>query len=343
MGVQYTSVVWNRQKKRYDFVMLGLIALFMATFALTNLLVHPEATIEILLIRMTGTTALVLLHIVLVIGPLCRIDSRFLPLLYNRRHLGVTLFLIALAHAVINILQFHALGDTNPILSIFTANPNYGSFIQFPFQVLGVIALMILFLMAATSHDFWLHNLGPKVWKGLHMMVYFAYALLILHVLLGVVQLEKATINTFFLGAGMIGVIGLHLYAGILERRRLIKPTHQKDNYVEVCSIDEIEENRAKVILVRGENIAIFRYDGLLSAVNNVCKHQNGPLGEGKIVDGCITCPWHGYQYLPDSGQSPPPFREKVATYSLKIKGDSVWVNPVPHPEGTKIEPLRIA
>jgi sulfoxide reductase heme-binding subunit YedZ len=343
MGVQYTSVIWNRQKKRYDLVMIGLIALFMATFAITNLIVHPEATIETLLIRMTGTTALVILHIILVIGPLCRINSRFLPLLYNRRHLGVTLFLIALAHAIINLIQFHGLGDTNPILSIFTANPNYGSFIQFPFQVLGFMALVILFLMAATSHDFWLHNLGTKIWKGLHMMVYFAYALLILHVVLGVVQLEKATINTLFLGVGMIGVIGLHLYAGMLERQRLVQPTYEQGDFIEVCPVDEIEENRAKVILVRGENIAIFKYEGQLSAVNNVCKHQNGPLGEGKIVDGCITCPWHGYQYLPNSGQSPPPFQEKVATYSLKIKGNSVWVNPQPHPEGTRIEPVRIA
>mgnify|MGYP003753304843 CR=1 FL=1 len=48
--------------------------------------------------------------------------------------------------------------------------------------------------------------------------------------------------------------------------------------------------------------------------MHNVCKHQMGPLGEGKIIDGCITCPWHGYQYLPANGQSPPPFTEMVKT-----------------------------
>ncbi len=31
--------------------------------------------------------------------------------------------------------------------------------------------------------------------------------------------------------------------------------------------------------------------------ISNVCQHQNGPLGEGEIIDGCITCPWHGFQY----------------------------------------------
>ena len=55
-----------------------------------------NATIETQLIRALGTCALLLLHVILAIGPLARLDRRFLPLLYNRRHLGVTMFLLAL-------------------------------------------------------------------------------------------------------------------------------------------------------------------------------------------------------------------------------------------------------
>jgi methionine sulfoxide reductase heme-binding subunit len=73
-----------------------------------------------------------------------------------------------------------------------------------------------------------------------------------------------------------------------------------------------------------------------LFAVHNVCKHQGGPLGEGKILDGCITCPWHGYQYLPQNGQSPPPFKEKVNTYDVKIIDNKVWLNPTPFADGTE-------
>jgi sulfoxide reductase heme-binding subunit YedZ len=93
---------------------------------------------------------------------------------------------------------------------------------------------------------------------------------------------------------------------------------------------------------LNGERIAIFKYSNKLSAISNVCKHQNGPLGEGRIVDGCITCPWHGYQYLPHNGSSPPPFKEKVATYDVKILGKEVWVNPVAYPDGTEREPAII-
>ncbi len=91
--------------------------------------------------------------------------------------------------------------------------------------------------------------------------------------------------------------------------------------------------------MLDGENIAVFKYENKVSAVHNVCKHQLGPLGEGKVVDGCITCPWPGYQYLPHNGQSPAPFKEKVKTYKVKLNGNEVWVQSSPQPEGSYVEP----
>ena len=134
------------------------------------------------------------------------------------------------------------------------------------------------------------------------------------------------------------------MYSGFKERNRLNadKKRLQENGFYEVASIDELEEKCAKTFFINGENIAIFKYDGKLSAVHNVCKHQMGPLGEGKIVDGCITCPWHGYQYSPENGQSPPPFTEKVKTYEVRRVKNSIWVNPNPKPEGTFIEPAKI-
>ena len=86
----------------------------------------------------------------------------------------------------------------------------------------------------------------------------------------------------------------------------------------------------------------MFRYDGKISAVSNVCQHQNGPLGEGKIVDGCITCPWHGYQYVPETGASPPPFNERIPTFNVRVRRGEVWIDPVPNPPGTRAEPARV-
>ncbi len=341
MGVSYKTVIWTRQKKVYDAVLWGLILLYLVVFGILQLTLHPDITAETLIIRATGSLAFLLLHVILVIGPLCRLNTKFLPLLYNRRHLGVSMFFIALIHGVFNIIQFHALGDTSPLLSIFTSNTHYDSLTQFPFQTLGFFALLILFFMAVSSHDFWLHNLSPRLWKSLHMMVYVAYFLIVMHVMLGTFQAENSMVGSFVLAGGMFLILFLHLTAAFVEvRRNKIVPQNLGD-FVAVCDINEIEENRAKVVLIEGENIAVFKYDGKLSAINNVCKHQNGPLGEGKIVDGCITCPWHGYQYLPGNGCSPPPFTEKVSTYQLKLVGTKVYVNPMPFAEGTAVEAIR--
>ena len=308
-----------------------------------QLLFAPRITLETLIIRTSAVTAFLLLHIILVIGPLCRLDKRFLPILYNRRHMGVSMFLIALLHGVFAAIQYHGGGNENVLVSIFTSNTHYQRISAFPFQVLGFYALLILFIMAATSHDFWLKNLGPRVWKSIHMCVYLAYGLLIAHVLLGSLQNEEAPEYTFLLLGGFVLIAGLHLTAGIRENMRLLaKKKLKKEGFVQVCEPDNIPENRAKTFNIEGQNIAVYRYDGKVSAIHNVCKHQQGPLGEGKIVDGCITCPWHGYQYLPGNGQSPPPFTEKVHTYQVRIEEGFIWINPKPLPEGTETEPAQI-
>lgn len=342
MGLQYKVISWNPFKKRYDKVMVLLMVVYLLVYILGNALIYPTITPETLIIRATGTLAILMLHVILMIGPICRLNDRFLPLLYNRRHLGVTMFLIAAIHGIFSLIQFHTLGDTHAFASLFLSNTHYDSLTNFPFQVLGFFALIILFAMAATSHDLWLNKLGPKVWKTLHMFVYLAYGMLVMHVLLGVVQLEKSPLVIGLIGIGMMAVIVLHLAAAIAGKKEVTAGELISDGFVKVCQLDEIPEGRAKITLIGQENIAIFKYDGKLSAVNNVCKHQNGPLGEGKIVNSCIVCPWHGYEYRPEDGCAPPPFQEKVSTYSIKIKDGSVWVNPAPKAEGTYVEPLSL-
>ena len=174
-------------------------------------------------------------------------------------------------------------------------------------------------------------------------MVYLAYALVLMHVFLGSFQQETSLFTLGFITLGFIAVTALHLVAAFKEQRQdAFKGSEKEDGWVEVCKVGEIAPDRAKMITVNTERVAIFKYNGKLSAVHNFCKHQGGPLGEGKIVDGCITCPWHGYQYLPHNGQSPPPFTETIATYALRLEGDTVFINPIPFDEGTEVEPIRI-
>lgn len=344
MSVSYKAVGWNPFKKRYDLWLVVGVLIYILLFVGISLVISPTASLGIMLMRAFGSGSLILLHFILCIGPLARMDRRWLPVLYNRRHLGVIMFLMALFHAFMAVFMYHSGSDVNPFVSIFTTDS--GSRMEnFPFQAFGFVALLILFLMAATSHDFWLANLTAPAWKTLHMGVYVAYQLLIIHVAFGVLQAETHPVYTGLLILGFVLVAGLHLIAGARERPRDrgVGKKPADDGYVEICSIDEIPENGAKGVVLSGEKVAVVKYERKISALSGVCQHQNGPLAEGKFIDGCLTCPWHGYQYRCEDGASPPPFTEKVPTFKVRVSDGKVFVHPKPNPAGTPVEPARIS
>ncbi len=171
MSAHYRAVNWNRQKFIYDGLALLAVVSFIALFAGTSLIRNPTLTAETVLIRGLGLAALVLLHVILCIGPLARLDRRFLPLLYNRRHLGVLMCILALGHATFAVVQFHALGDRPMLVSLLTSGGHVAQPANFPFEWLGLAGLLVLWLMAVTSHDYWLAVLSPRAWKALHMLV----------------------------------------------------------------------------------------------------------------------------------------------------------------------------
>jgi methionine sulfoxide reductase heme-binding subunit len=235
MSAGFQAVLWNRQKKWYDIIFTAIILVYIVTFFTVNSFLYPTITAETMLIRSFGTLAVMMLHIILSIGPLARISSKFTVLLYNRRHLGVTLFLVASVHALFSILQFHANGNINPILSVFVSNRHYDSFLYFPFQTLGFAAYLILMLMAFTSHDFWLSVLSPKIWKTLHLLVYIAYVLIILHILLGVVQLESSPVYFTMILAGVLWLGTIHVYAAYKEWKFDRQKNTINDGWINVC------------------------------------------------------------------------------------------------------------
>lgn len=339
MSVAYRTVGWNVQKRRYDAIVLGGAGLVLVGSVAGGAVLEPAATIETLLIRGLAVTAALLLHVVLSIGPLCRLDRRFLPLLYNRRHLGVTMCLVALAHGAFAVIQFHGAGARSPLVSVLSSG-SWTSAADVPFQLFGICALAILVVMAATSHDFWLHTFTAPVWKALHMSVYVAYGLVVAHVAFGALQSARHPALVALLGLGITWILGLHVAAAARERQRDVVAS---GSWVHVGAVKDIPDTRALTACVSGERVAIFRHGSRVSAVSNVCQHQNGPLGEGKIVNGCIVCPWHGYEYVPETGASPPPFTEKIPTFRVRVDGGRVLVDPNPLPPGTYVEPARMA
>lgn len=346
MSQGYVPVQWNRNKKIYDIVLwLGIVTAMAVNVAVAGASVSASLapSDEILVLRALGDTGFILLNIILAIGPLARLNRCFLPLLYNRRHMGVSFFVIVLAHGIFALFWYHGFGVQDPITSVFTSQGTLETVSDYPFQPLGFVALLIFFLMAATSHDFWNAVLGPKFWKSLHMLVYAGYALVLLHLALGALQAEPSHVPNWVPFASLAWVGGLHLTSMFAGRADLSKVDNSA--WVKISDPMAIERGVGRVVEVKGqERVAIFRTENdEFGAISNVCRHQAGPLGEGCMIDGLVTCPWHGFQYQLEDGASPPPFEEKVATYELKVENGSLLLNTTALPPGTPRPLIKLA
>jgi nitrite reductase/ring-hydroxylating ferredoxin subunit len=133
-------------------------------------------------------------------------------------------------------------------------------------------------------------------------------------------------------GFGLVAV--LHLLAAWRERER--GSSMAADGWIAVGAPASIPDKGARIVSAPGgERIAVFRDGAEIGALTNLCAHQNGPIGEGRIIDGCVTCPWHGYQYRLADGCAPPPFTERLSTYRVRIRDGIVEVHPKALPPGT--------
>jgi len=344
MSVAYRPVQWNRNKLLYDAVLAAAIAAYVLIFIhVAPGFAPPGQPLDEPTIRMRafGDCAFLMLSAILCIGPLARLDARFLPLLYNRRHFGVAACVVALTHASHVLSWYFGFSHVDPYVALLSANTGYADLAGFPFEIFGVAALTALCVLAATSHDFWLAFLTPPVWKAIHMSIYAAYASVAAHVALGAMRAPYNGPLAIVAGAAVVCVAALHLWAARRGAAADMPATANPDGWLLVGPATSIAEGRGIVVAVAGaESVAVFRHGGKFSAIANACAHQNGPLGEGRIIDGCVTCPWHGFQYRPEDGRAPPPFTEKLATYRLNIADGQIYLDPRPNPPGTYVEPI---
>lgn len=84
--------------------------------------------------------------------------------------------------------------------------------------------------------------------------------------------------------------------------------------------------NEAKEFPCGDKVICIANVNGEFSAMDNVCLHRGGPLGQGVVEKGKVVCPWHGWAYDPKSGQATHSPAAKIAVYPLKIENGDVMV-----------------
>ncbi len=349
MSTQYVPVQWTARKIFYDAIVVVAVAIYIVLFGVVTRWLHSGdgvLTGQIVSMRAWGSCAFLMLTLILCIGPLARLSPKFIPLLYNRRHFGVLMFFVAAMHAnTVLGYYYNYTGDLDRVSALFLSDNEFTG-ASWPFPLFGLAALLYLAVMAATSHDFWQRTIGPAAWKTLHMGVYLVFALAVLHVAFGLMKSEPHPMNAALVFGSVVLVGGLHLLAArrslACEREEVAWVEFDGERYVDAGRPEDIPEGRARALCIPGhERIAVVRWQGKVAALHGHCAHQNGPLYEGKVIDGSLTCPWHGWQYRPEDGQSPPPFTEKIPTYEVRLKDGRILVRPVALAPGTATAPAE--
>jgi thiamine pyrophosphate-dependent acetolactate synthase large subunit-like protein/nitrite reductase/ring-hydroxylating ferredoxin subunit len=103
-----------------------------------------------------------------------------------------------------------------------------------------------------------------------------------------------------------------------------------------VAERDALPEGRVQTVVAGSKQVCLTRVGGVYGALDNACPHQGGPLGEGSIENGCLRCPWHGWDFDPLTGKPPGGYDDGVATYPVEERDDGVYIGLEAEPPHTR-------
>ncbi|MEG8947637.1 nitrite reductase small subunit NirD [Rosettibacter firmus] len=99
-----------------------------------------------------------------------------------------------------------------------------------------------------------------------------------------------------------------------------------ENEFIKVCKYSDLKEKTGKQFFVKDIEIALFKVDGKVYALSNICPHQKTHLmHEGIIEDGKVICPVHGWEFDLQTGNLAKG-RKGLEVYDVKIDDDYVYV-----------------
>ena len=100
--------------------------------------------------------------------------------------------------------------------------------------------------------------------------------------------------------------------------------------FVRVARADEIRPGEKRIVNVNGTLVVVVNLNGQFYALEDVCTHDGGPLGEGAMEDSQIACPRHGARFDVRTGAALTlPAFEPVPTYQVKVADGDILVEAI--------------
>ena len=100
------------------------------------------------------------------------------------------------------------------------------------------------------------------------------------------------------------------------------------DTIVKVANTTDINEGEARSFQVDEIDVAICNVGGSFYAIENVCTHDNGPLGEGSLKGCEIECPRHGARFDVTNGAvTRQPAYGPVSTFPVTVDNGEIYID----------------
>ncbi|HEV8436753.1 MAG TPA: Rieske 2Fe-2S domain-containing protein [Methylomirabilota bacterium] len=96
---------------------------------------------------------------------------------------------------------------------------------------------------------------------------------------------------------------------------------------VPVAKVGDVPPGEGRVVDAAGKTLALFNVDGTYRAVDNDCPHRGGPLGEGDLDAGVVTCPWHGWRWDVTTGANANNPAVKVSCFPVTVQSGQIFVD----------------
>ena len=94
----------------------------------------------------------------------------------------------------------------------------------------------------------------------------------------------------------------------------------ESTEWVRAAHHDELPTDGTGLALeVAGRAVALFLIDGEVHAMADSCPHEGGSLGMGVVLDGDVTCPWHGWHFEVATGRNTDGLASCIAVYRARI------------------------
>jgi nitrite reductase (NADH) small subunit len=98
-------------------------------------------------------------------------------------------------------------------------------------------------------------------------------------------------------------------------------------NWVAVGRLGDIPRRGARCVRNGDTTIAVFRTaEDQVFALEDRCPHRNGPLSQGIVHDGCVTCPLHNWVISLATGEAQGADEGSVASFPVRLEGERVML-----------------